>query len=257
MGNAFYNDDQFSYLTYWQSRKYEHESELFALKKLLGKQHFPSSTDLGGGYGRLSVFLSSISDHVNLIEPSSKQRQLAKSYLKSYPNVAILPGSDLQTELPSDSQDLVILVRVIHHLSDTSQVFAEINRILKPEGTAVIEFANSLNFKSKLRSMFMNQIISKSPIDLRSAQNQNQHTILFSNHHPETILKSLHAHNLLPQSQLSVSNFRSPLLKKIIPLPILLFLEKIAQTLLSSLYYGPSIFVLVKKSSKLDNPKTP
>lgn len=253
----FYNDQRFSYRDYWQPRAYENSSEIFAINHWLSGKHFSTLVDLGGGYGRLIPQFLTIADHIILIEPSSKQRRLAKSYLPKDTRISILPGSDHASGLPSQSVDLVLLIRVIHHLSNTSALMTELNRILKPEGLVILEFANSLNFKSRIRSWLMGFPISKYPIDLRSPQNQNPQTIPFLNHHPQTILKSLRLCGFEPLELLSVSNFRSPILKKVIPLSLLLFLEKIAQPLFSSLYFGPSIFVLARKEPKLDKQETP
>lgn len=257
MADDFYNDHKFSYLNYWQDREYEHQSELIALDKLLGSHHFQSTIDLGGGYGRLIPYLLTKSDLVTLVEPSSKQRQLARRFLPKNKRISIKSGSDHASGLSDQSADLVILIRVIHHLSDTLPVFTEIRRILTPDGLVVFEFANSLNFKSRLRDYILGLPISKFPVDLRSPQNQNPQTIPFLNHHPETILKTLHLCRLEPLKLLSVSNFRSRFLKKILPLKLLLLLEKLSQSLLSSLYCGPSIFVLARKTAELDNPLTP
>jgi len=45
-----------------------------------------------------------------------------------------------------------------------------------------------------------------------------------------------------------VSNFRSQFLKKIIPEKILLFMEDKLQKPFGKLFFGPSIFILAKKS---------
>jgi len=50
------------------------------------------------------------------------------------------------------------------------------------------------------------------------------------------------------QEKLSVSNFRSPLIKKIVPEAVLLALEDILQKPLSYLNFGPSIFIKAVKN---------
>lgn len=239
----FYDDPDFSYLDYWKTRKYEHESEIIALKNLLGSQHFQTGLDLGGGYGRLASFLTSYSKEVLLVEPSLKQRNFAKTHLKGLKNIKILAGTCQKTKLPDQCCDLVVMVRVMHHLPEAGIVLDEIYRILKPNGMVVIEFANSLNLKSRITSFVTGKPILPAPIDRRRAINIRNQTIPFVNHHPVSLQKLLIKSGFKIENLLSVSNFRG--------LPFnSLKLEKWLQKILSGIYFGPSVFV---KASKLDN----
>jgi hypothetical protein len=47
---------------------------------------------------------------------------------------------------------------------------------------------------------------------------------------------------------LSVSNLRSPGLKKVVPRAVMVGLEKILQKPLASSHFGPSVFFLVRKA---------
>ena len=239
----FYDDPDFSYLEYWRSRTYEHQSEILALKHLLGSRHFQQALDLGGGFGRLTGFLTSRAKQVLLIEQSLKQRNFAKTHLKGMKNVKILAGTCQKTKLENGCCDLVVIVRVMHHLSEASVVLTEINRILSPNGLIIIEFANSLNLKSRLRSFFTGKPILPVPIDRRRAINIRNQTIPFVNHHPISLQKLLISSGFKIEKLLSVSNFRG--------LPFnSLKLENWLQKLLAPVYFGPSIFVLAKKLDK-------
>ncbi|MBI5358574.1 class I SAM-dependent methyltransferase [Candidatus Amesbacteria bacterium] len=236
----FYDDPDFSYLDYWKTRNYEHESEIIALKNLLGTRHFQTALDLGGGYGRLASFLTSYAKQVLLVEPSLKQRNFAKSHLKGIKNIKILAGTCQKTKLPDQSCDLVVMVRVMHHLTETSIVLNEIHRILKPNGVAIIEFANSLNLKSRIMSFISGKPILPAPIDRRRAVNIRNQTIPFVNHHPVSLQKLLIKSGYKIDKLLSVSNFRG--------LPFnSLKLENWLQKTLASIYFGPSIFVKVQR----------
>ena len=61
-----YNDPKHNYLRYWDGRDYEHAAEEMALRRLLAGKHFRSAADIGGGYGRLCVFLEKFADKVTL-----------------------------------------------------------------------------------------------------------------------------------------------------------------------------------------------
>ncbi len=229
MTSNYYNDPEFSYPKYWQGRRYEHAAEVMAICRLLDKHHFIAGLDIGGGYGRLAPTLLKFCDQLTLVEPSSKQRRLAPKGIK------IVAGTSDSTGLPDSSFDLVSIIRVLHHLPNPQPTFKEIHRLLKPGGFLLIEFANSNNFKARITGR-------------RRASNIRRGSIPFVNHHPQSILKALSLCGFTPIKTLSVSNFRSPIFKKIIPLPILLILESISQFLISSFYFGPSIFVLAAKT---------
>lgn len=245
---AHYDDPAFSYTQFWQGREYEHKSEVIALNHLLQNLHFNVSADIGGGFGRLTPILTSHSKKTLLVEPSSKMRHLASGKFQ------ILTGSASRTRLPDSSLDCAIMIRVLHHLPDLQPVFTETARIIKPNGYLIVEFANSANFKSRLKSWLSGQPILPTAVDLRSPGSIRKKYIHFVNHHPNSVLKTLNLCNFEPLQLLSVSNFRSPLLKKLFPLKILLFLESLSQSPLSTIHFGPSIFILAKRVDKRPTP---
>lgn len=244
--SAHYDDPAYSYTQYWVNRDYEHAAENIAIKTLLENIHVSSAVDIGGGYGRLTGILSRYANHAILLEPSAKLRSQAKKYLSNYPKVSIISGTAEHTSLDPQSQNLVMMVRVFHHIPDLNPVFSELSRIIKPSGYLLFEFANSLNFKSRIRSLLTGSPILLTPLERRSQANIRKGTISFVNHHPSTVFKIMSQHGFSVYQTLSVSNFRSPLVKQILPFRLLLILEKICQPLLAKLYFGPSIFVLAR-----------
>jgi len=244
-----YDDPAFSYEKYWQSRDYEQASEELCINHLLEGKKLKVGVDLGGGYGRLSSLLRKYCKKVTLVEPSRKQRRIAQQYLGSDPSVTILPGTAEKTGLPPASADLVIMVRVMHHLPDPLPALKEIHRILKPGGIMILEYANSTNFKSRIRSLLTGQPILLTPIEKRSVSNIRRNTIPFVNHHPHTIDKLLNRAGFTVSQKLSVSNFRIPFLKRRLGMKSLLVLESKTQKRLASFNFGPSIFLLAHKES--------
>jgi len=245
---AHYDDPQYSYSQYWKGRDYEHLSEVIAINSLLVDKKFTSSVDIGGGFGRLTPFISKHSKKTVVVEPSNKLRFQASKNLHPLPNIRVLPGTAQATTLPNSSQDLAMFIRVIHHLPDPLPAFNEIHRILKPGGLLILEFANSHHFKARIQSWITGQPILLVPIEKRSQINIKRHTIPFVNHSPQTIIKLLNKTGFSVINQLSVSNFRSPLIKQVIPQPTLLGLEKSLQSLLGKIFFGPSIFLLAQKT---------
>lgn len=242
-----YNDPKHNYLHYWNGRLYEHLSEEIAIKRLLKNKRFKKAVDVGGGYGRLSVLLENYADKVILAEPSQQQLDLAEDYLKDHPKVerCLLQADDLKFE--NNEVDLVTMIRVMHHLPNPSPEFNEIARILSPKGYAIIEVANFGHARNRLRYMAKGKQLPAEPVDIRSAANRRDSEIPFVNHNPKTVISELAAANLKVVKALSVSNLRSPSLKKFMPRVVMLSVEKLVQRPLASVYFGPSIFFLVRK----------
>lgn len=243
-----YNDPKHNYLHYWDGRKYEHQAEEIALKKLLKGKHFNTAVDVGGGYGRLCVFLGQYADNVILSEPSQQQLDIAKDFLKDHQEIKreLMQADELAFK--DGSIDLLTMIRVMHHLPDPSVEFGEIARVLSPSGYAIIEVANYAHIQNRVKHYARLKSMPKQPVDIRSEANKREDEIAFVNHNPATVVRQLADAGLAVQKTLSVSNMRSVRLKKIMPREVMLGAEKVLQGPLAMMYFGPSIFFLVRKS---------
>jgi len=243
-----YNDPAYNYLHYWDGRQYEHQAEEMAIHRLLRGKHFKTAVDVGGGYGRLCVQLENYADSVTLAEPSQQQLDIAKEFLKDHPEIKrVLMQAD-NLKFDAASIDLLTIIRVMHHLPDPSTEFAEIARVLSPSGLAIIEVANYAHMRNRLRHLAKLQKLPVKPVDIRSESNRRSDEIPFVNHNPKTVIRQLKAAGLQVEAVLSVSNLRSPSLKKFLPRELMLGAERVLQRPLASIYFGPSIFMLVHKN---------
>ncbi len=242
-----YDDPSYNYLHYWNGRGYEDEAERMALKRLLKDKHFRHATDIGGGYGRLCIFLEQFADKVTLAEPSQQQLDLAVDFLKDHPEIdrKLMQADDMQFE--DGSIDLLTMVRVMHHLPNPGPEFAEIARVLTDDGCAIIEVANYAHGRNRLKHFLKGRKLPIEPVDIRSAKNIRKGEIPFVNHNPHTVIKQLGQAGLKVERVLSVSNLRSPGLKKFMPRGLMLAAESVMQPLLAGSFFGPSIFFLVRK----------
>lgn len=242
-----YNDPKHNYLKYWDGRDYEQAAEEIMINRMLEGKKFKHAVDVGGGYGRLSVVLTQFADKVTLAEPSQQQLDISKQFLKGKPSVDAKLAQAEKLPFDDESVDLCMVVRVIHHLPNPVPAFEEIHRVLEKDGYFLIEFANYANFKNRVKHAVKFQKMPVDPIDIRSAVNKRDDEIPFVNHNPKTVKKQLAQTGFKLEKVLSVSNFRSPTLKKILPKNTLVKLEKASQKPLSRSYFGPSTVFLLRK----------
>lgn len=240
-------DRGYDYTQYWTHRDYEHAAEEAALRRLLEGRHFARAADVGGGFGRLCLLLREYADHVTLAEPSSTQLQAAEQ---------VLAGTDIdkvQTQaddlaFEDASLDLLTMVRVMHHIPEPTKEFAEIARVLRPSGTAIIEVANYGHFKNRMKHRRDKVPLPVEPVNIRTVEADQPDAIAFVNHNVDTVIDQLADAGLVFARKLSVSNLRSQRLKKVLPPRIMLGVEKAAQRRLARYDFGPSIFLELRKS---------
>ncbi len=242
-----YDSGNYNYLKYWDGRDYEHAAEQQAIKRLLRGREFDTAVDIGGGYGRLCILLQRYARNVTLAEPSQTQLDIAKKYLKKYPDISQkkMQADDLQFE--TNTVDLITMIRVMHHLPDPSKEFSEIARALRKDGYLVLEVANYAHARNRFKYLLKRKPLPLKPVDIRSKENQRDDEVAFVNHNPKTVIKQLAHAGLKVEKTLSVSNLRSPRLKAILPRWFMLKIEYILQPLLAKMYFGPSTFFLVRR----------
>jgi SAM-dependent methyltransferase len=151
-------------------------------------------------------------------------------------------------DFPDGSVDLFTIVRILHHIPEPSREFKEIARVLSDDGYFMMEFANYTHFRNRIKHLLKGKKLPDEPIDIRSANNIKPSELPFVNHNPRTVIKQLKDAGLVVEKTLSVSNLRSPGLKKVLPKGVMISVEKLLQQPLASSYFGPSIFFLIRKA---------
>ncbi len=243
-----YNDPSHNYLHYWTGRDYEHASEELAVKRFLKGKKFKNAVDIGGGYGRLCILLNNYAEKVTLAEPSSQQLDIAREFLGGYPAIdqKLMQADNL--EFKDKSKDLITMIRVIHHLPEPSKEFNEIARVLADDGYFILEVANYAHARNRVKHVLKRKRFPTEPVDIRSQENIDKGEIPFVNHNPKTVIRQLAHAGLKVEKVLSVSNLRSPSLKKVVPKGLMLVFEGLLQPTLAKSYFGPSVFLLIKKA---------
>lgn len=249
--SAYY--DAYDYPSYWKGREYEHGSEVICLKVLLSKiPKIDRAIEIGGGYGRLVPHYIFRTKMTFLTDPSSKELSQAKVMMPQFKNIKYLQSTldNLPKKVKKHSFDLVLMIRVMHHLTKPDEAFSDIEKLVKPGGYLILEFANKIHFKKVIEEFMKGNfgfINERKEIDIRSEKSKKQKTIAFLNYHPDIIKEELKKYGFEIQEIMSVSNIRSPFLKKHMPINLLLSFEKMLQKPLSYVFFGPSIFLLAKK----------
>ena len=240
-----YDDPSFNYKQYWKARQYEHLAEELVLKKFFNfipKKE--SLVDVGGGFGRLVPLYVPFFKKTVLVDPSERLLKAAEKLTKKYSNLSVTRGTAAQLPFKEKSFDVALMIRTVHHLSSSDKAFQEISRVLKPKGYFILEFANKLHFKAIVKAILsfnLYYLTDHTPIE-------KSEEIVFFNLHPQCIRSLLFKNGFQIIKAVSVSNFRTTFLKKILPLRILLFLENIAQRIFPAYTSGPSVFILAQKT---------
>jgi SAM-dependent methyltransferase len=248
-----YNDPMFNYAQFWTGRDYEHHAELAALRRLLAGRRYRHAADIGGGFGRLAVILTEYAARVTLVDPSTQQLELSREIFPGQPFDRQLAEA-VKLPFADGSIDLAVMVRVLHHLPDPDKELAELARVLRAGGHAVVEAANSAHAGRRVAAFLRGQRIPAEPVDLRSAESRLRGTAPYVNHHPGTITRQLAAAGLDVRQVLSVSNFRHVLAKAVVPHRVLLAAESAVQRPFGRVHFGPSVFLLVEKRAAVPLP---
>ncbi|MGZ8719372.1 MAG: class I SAM-dependent methyltransferase, partial [Aeromicrobium sp.] len=156
-----------------------------------------------------------------------------------------MQADDLKFE--DGSLDLITMVRVMHHIPEPSEEFAEIARVLADDGVAIIEVANYGHFVNRMKHKRARKPLPTEPVSIRSDNPDEPDAIAFVNHNVDTVLAQLREAGLVLDEKLSVSNLRSQKLKKALPEKTMLRIEKATQKRLAKRNFGPSIFLKLKK----------
>jgi len=244
--------DSYDYPAYWQDRDYEHNSEIEAIKAFLGKiPEINNILDIGTGYGRLTPTYSFRAKKIILSDPSSKLLSIARSKFNqkkySFLHSAI---ETLPDKIHANSIDLIVCIRVLHHIEDVESSIEIMCKLLKKRGYLILEFANKGHFKALIREFFKGNLtfpLDIFPLDKRSKKSRKKTNLPFLNYHPEIIKHKLRECDFNILEVRSVSNIRSPFLKKILPLDTLISIEKALQIPFGFISFGPSVFLLAQK----------
>lgn len=250
-----YDKGSCDYESYWIERRYEDQAERFALKKMIScipQLRRNVIADLGGGYGRLLHVYYPYYKHIFLVDYSLNHLRKAVCFHKDKANIVYLAANVYHLPFADGSIDTTLMVRVLHHIEDVKCLIKELSRVAK--FNLILDCPNKRHFLNVVRSILTCSIgntMSYEPYSQPARKKdalKRQVKQIFYNYHPKWVESIALKVGLRVQKSLSVSNFRNPIIKKIIPLSVLNFLERNLQSLLAPFLFGPNIWMLFTKT---------
>lgn len=228
---------------FWEGRgrEYEDLAERIALRRLL-PQRGDRLIDIGGGFGRL-VDLYASYDQVVLMDPSRSLLVEAQQRIQR-PGMTFVAANVYSMPFPPSAFDTVVMVRVLHHLTDVPRALQAVQQVLCPGGSFVLEFANKRNLKAIGRYLLRRQ--AENPFDAKPWEFQPLHF----DFHPTYVIQELRRVGLEPSETFPVSNFRVPFLKRLIKPEHLATLDGWLRPLTAPVPLSPSVFTLSSKPGK-------
>ncbi|MGC9356496.1 MAG: class I SAM-dependent methyltransferase [Anaerolineae bacterium] len=226
---------------FWtEARAYEDAVERVALRALLPPEG-RTLVEIGAGFGRL-VDLYQGYDTVVLLDYASTQLEQAVERLgeggtQGHPRYIFVQADFYRHPFVRGLFEAVTMIRTLHHAADAPAFLQGAAEILAPEGALVLEFANKQNLKALLRYLLRRQ--AWSPFDLKPVEFVD----LNFNFHPRWIWAELERLNLRRETVRTVSHFRLGFLKRLVPTPWLVALDRLVQPSGSLWQWTPSVFV--------------
>ncbi|MBN1642008.1 MAG: class I SAM-dependent methyltransferase [Anaerolineae bacterium] len=222
-----------------EERAYEDLAERYALRRLL-PQNGTRLLEVGTGFGRL-VDLYHAYDQIILLDYSKSLLRQAQERLGRDDRYVYVAADVYRMPLADAVVDTVSMVRVIHHLANVPGALRQVRRVLSPGGALLLEFASKLHLKSILRYAVRRQSwspFSRSPIEFAE---------LNFDFHPQWMFERLREQGLAVERIRTVSRFRIPLLKRLVPPRVLAGLDAALQGLGALWQLTPSVFVRARR----------
>lgn len=222
---------------FWEQgdREYEDLAERIALQKLL----HPSGrrmVEFGAAFGRLADLYGGY-EQVILLDYSRSLLRQAQARLGLGGRFVYVAANLYKLPLVDGAVDAAVMVRVMHHLADVPVALAQIRRTIAPGGRFVAEYASKRHVKSIARYALRRQ--AWSPFD----DDPYEFVPLNYDFHPAWMTKQLNQAGFTIDTDLAVSNFRLPALKRLVPAHLLASVDGALQSISARWKLTPSVFV--------------
>jgi SAM-dependent methyltransferase len=192
--------------------------------------------ELGAGAGRTTPRYQGF-ERVVLLDYSLTQLQQAQERLGRADRYCYVAADIYRLPFVPALFDAATMIRALHHMVDAPLAIEQVRRVLQSQAVFVLEFASKRHLKSILRYALRRQ--SWSPFTLEPVE----FVPLNFDFHPAAVRSWLEENDFEIQRQLTVSHFRIGLLKRLVPLRVLVGLDSAAQLTGDLWQLTPSVFV--------------
>jgi SAM-dependent methyltransferase len=217
------------------NRAYEDRVEAIALRRLLPRGG-ARLLELGAGAGRNTPRYAGF-EHIFLVDYSRTQLEQAQQRMGAGPGYTYVAADIYHLPFAPAAFPAATMVRTLHHMTDPLAALRQTRHSLARGGTFVLEFANKRNLKSIARWLLRRQVWSpfdRAPVEFAE---------LNFDFHPDAVADWLRAAGFNIERRLTVSHFRLPILKRLLPLPLLVGMDSLAQWTGDLWQLTPSVFV--------------
>jgi ubiquinone/menaquinone biosynthesis C-methylase UbiE len=234
---------------FWEKgeRLYEDQAEAIALARLLPRSG-RLLLEVGAGAGRNTSRYQGF-ERIVLLDYSRTQLQQAQARLGRGPRYIYVAADVYRLPFVPGTFDAATMIRVLHHMADAPLALSQVRQTLQSGSTFILEYANKQNMKAVLRYALRRQ--NWSPFDRRPVE----FAALNFDFHPLAVRDWLQASGFSIHRQLTVSHFRIGPFKRLLPLPLLVWMDALAQLTGDWWQLSPSVFV--KAQAVGDTPPAP
>ncbi len=223
---------------FWEqaNRAYEDRVEAIALRRLLKGQEGDLLLEVGAGAGRNTPRYRGYR-RVVLLDYSRTMLREAQERLGRDGRYLYVAANAYTMPFVDGLFDAASMIRVLHHMADAPRVLAEVRRVVRPQGVFILEFANKRNLKAILRWWLRRQEwnpFTPEPVEFAP---------LNFDFHPRQVKQWLSEVGFAVERRLTVSHFRLGLLKRLVPLSLLVALDALAQYTGDWWQLTPSVFL--------------
>jgi ubiquinone/menaquinone biosynthesis C-methylase UbiE len=254
---ADYDEFDYDYEKYWGDRDYENRAERIVLERYLKGFKGKFFLDIGGSFGRNLPAYCFINETPIILDYSLKTlKRNQKNILSQCSKTRLVAANAYHMPFKKEVIDGSIMVRVLHHIEKQKALFNEIERVTKGGGIFILEYANKMHLKARIKWLAKLEFRNFSTLPYQQPTQGNFEGVkdgkeaIFLNYHPRNITKLLHNSGFKILKKTNCSFLRINFLKKALPFPVLIALEKFCQKFLSWTNISPSIVLKNRKIKK-------
>jgi len=222
--------------SFWEAgdRAYEDRVEAIALRRLL---HATGELllEVGAGAGRNTPRYMGFR-RVVLLDYSRSQLEQAQRRLGRGSRYIYVAADAYRLPFVAGLFDATTMIRTLHHMVEPERALQQVRSVLQAGGTFILEYANKQNLKAVFRYILRRQ--RWSPFTPEAIE----FAALNFDFHPKSVRRWLAESGFRLDRQLTVSHFRLGLLKRTLPLGLLVGLDALIQWTGDWWQLTPSVF---------------